>query len=279
MDAREIKEKIFLAVVVILSLAAVLPVFHVFLSVIWNGLGVIMKAGPRFLLDVPPAPNAGLGGIAPSLAGTLLLAVLSSLLGIPLSLFAAVFAVEFPDNPLAKGVRVLSKALLEIPSVVVGMLVYAILVVPMGRFSMLAGALALAIMMIPYVTTYVEQALEGVPFTYREAGFALGLSRPKVVFDIMVGIARRGILTGMLIGFAKVLGETAPLLFTLGRDRYNIPLGPLDYGDSISLLIFDYAQTPYANMHQVAWGAALVLTLMFLAVFLISRRFTEEVFL
>ncbi len=279
MDVREVKERVFLVLVVILSIAAVLPVFHVFLSVIWNGFGVIMEAGPNFLLDVPPAPNAGLGGIAPSLAGTLLLAVLSSLLGIPLSLFAAIFAVEFPDNPLAKMVRVLSKALLEIPSVVVGMLVYAILVVPMGRFSMLAGSLALAIMMIPYVTTYVEQALEGVPFTYREAGFALGLSRPKVVFEIMVGIARRGILTGMLIGFAKVLGETAPLLFTLGRDRYNIPLGPLDYGDSISLLIFDYAQTPYANMHQVAWGAALVLTVMFLIIFLISRKFTEEVFL
>ncbi len=279
MDARDLKEKIFLAGAVLLSLLAVLPVFHVLLSVIWNGLGVLMEAGPSFLTGVPPPPNGGLGGIAPSLAGTLLLAVLSSLLGIPLSLFAAIFAVEFPDNPLAKGVRVLSKALLEIPSVVVGMLIYAVVVVPMGRFSMLAGSLALAIMMIPYVTTYVEQALEGVPFTYREAGFALGLSRPRVVFDILVGIARRGILTGILIGFAKVLGETAPLLFTLGRDRYNVPLGPLDYGDSISLLIFDYAQTPYANMHRVAWGAALVLTALFLIIFLVSRRLTEEVFL
>lgn len=278
-DWRVVKERVFLAVVVILSLAAILPVFHVFFSVLYNGARVIMAAGLGFLTDVPPPPNAGLGGIAPSLVGTILLAVFSSLLGIPLSFFAAIFAVEFPNNPLSKGVRVLSKALLEIPSVVVGMLVYAILVVPMGRFSMLAGALALAIMMIPYVTTYVEQALEAVPFTYREAGFSLGMSRSRVVFEVLVGIARRGILTGVLIGFAKVLGETAPLLFTIGRDRYSIPLGPLDYGDSISLLIFDYVQTPYANMHEVAWGAAMVLTLMFLAIFLISRRFTKEVFL
>lgn len=279
MDAREIKEKIFLAVIIILSILAVLPVFHVLLSVLWNGFGVLWKAGLGFLTGVPPPPNGGLGGIAPSLVGTLMLAIMSSLFGIPLSILASVFAVEFPENPLAKGVRTLSKALLEIPSVVVGMLIYAIVVIPMGKFSMLAGSLALAVMMIPYVTTYVEQALEGVPFTYREAAFSLGFTRPRVVFRVVMGIARRGILTGVLIGFAKVMGETAPLLFTLGRDRYNLPLSPLDYGDSISLLIFDYVQTPYANMHQVAWGAALVLALFFLVVFLISRFFTKEVFL
>lgn len=279
MDVRELKDKIFLAGTIILSISAVLPVFHVLLSVLWNGFMVLWTAGLGFLTEVPPPPKDGLGGIAPSLVGTLMLAIMSSLLGIPLSIFAAILAVEFPDNPLAKGVRVLSKALLEIPSVVVGMLVYAILVIPMGRFSMLAGSLALAIMMIPYVTTYVEQALEGVPFMYREAAFSLGFTRPMVVFRVIMGIARRGILTGVLIGFAKVLGETAPLLFTIGRDRYNLPLSPLNYGDSISLLIFDYVQTPYANMHQVAWGAAAVLTLMFLTIFILSKALTEEVLL
>ncbi len=276
---RDLKEKIFLATVVILSMAAIFPVFHVFLSIIWNGASVLASDGLRFITDVPPAPKSGLGGIAPSLAGTLFLAFLSSLIGIPLSFFAAVFAVEFPDNVVARGVRTLSKALLEIPSVVVGMLIYVVLVLPIHSFSILAGSLALAIIMIPYVTTYVEQALEGVPFTYREAGFALGLSRPKVVFKILAGISRRGILTGVLIGFAKVMGETAPLLFTLGRDRLSLPLSPLDYGDSVSLLIFDFAQTPYRNFHQIAWGAAFVLMMIFLAIFLISRRYTKEVFL
>ncbi len=279
LEWRDLKEKVFLAMVVMLSIAAILPVFHVFLSIIWNGASVLASAGIRFLTDVPPPPKSGLGGIAPSLAGTLYLAFLSSLIGIPLSFFAAVFAVEFPDNLIARGVRILSKALLEIPSVVVGMLIYVVLVLPTHSFSILAGSLALAIIMIPYVTTYVEQALEGVPFTYREAGFALGLSRPKVVFKILAGIARRGILTGLLIGFAKVMGETAPLLFTLGRDRLSLPLSPFDYGDSISLLIFDFAQTPYRNFHQIAWGAAFVLMLIFLAIFLISRRYTKEVFL
>ncbi len=278
-DWRDLKEKAFLSIVIILSVAAILPVFHVFLSIVWNGAPVLASAGLRFLTDVPPPPKSGLGGIAPSLAGTLFLAFLSSIIGIPLSFLAAVFAVEFPDNFIARGVRTVSKALLEIPSVVVGMLIYVVIVLPTHSFSILAGSLALTIIMIPYVTTYVEQALEGVPFTYREAGFALGLSRPKVVFRILTGIARRGILTGILIGFAKVVGETAPLLFTLGRDRLSLPLSPLDHGDSISLLIFDFAQTPYRNFHQVAWGAALILVLIFLGIFLLSRRYAKEVFL
>ncbi len=277
MDARVFKEKVFLVVTILLALLAVLPVFHVLFTIFLRGGMALLEAGPSFLFDVPPAPGEGLGGIAPSLAGTLLLAFYSSIFGIPLSFFAAILAVEFPRNPVSKGVRVLSKALLEIPSVVVGMLVYAVLVVPMGQFSILAGAVALAIMMIPYVTTYVEEALESVPFTYREAGFSVGMLRSQVVFKVVVGIAKKGIMTGMLIGIAKVLGETAPLLFTLGRDRYSVPTNIFEYGDSISLLIFDYVQTPYANMHEVAWGAALVLTLMFLILFTLVKRYAGEV--
>ncbi len=277
MDARYLKERAFLIITVALAVIAVFPVFHVLFTILVRGGQTLLKAGPSFLLDVPPPPGKGLGGIAPSLAGTLMLAFYSSIAGIPLSFFAAILAVEFPRSLIAKGVRVLSKALLEIPSVVVGMLVYAIMVVPMGQFSILAGAVALAIMMIPYVTTYVEEALESVPFTYREAGFSVGMLRSQVVFKVVVGIAKRGILTGMLIGIAKVLGETAPLLFTLGRDRYSVPTNVFEYGDSISLLIFDYVQTPYANMHEVAWGAALVLTLMFLALFTLVKRYAGEV--
>ncbi|MEM0036613.1 MAG: phosphate ABC transporter permease PstA [Candidatus Korarchaeum sp.] len=276
---REVKEKAFIAISVFLAALAVLPIFHILFSVLCRGLPPILAAGMTFLTEAPPPPGRGIGGIGPSLVGTFMLALISSLVGVPLSFASALFSVEFPDNLISRGVRTLSKALLQIPSILVGMLIYMLIVIPMGRFSMLAGSLALAIMMIPYVTTYVEEALESVPKTYREAGYALGFSRTQVVFKVSVSIAKRGILTGVLIGFAKVTGETAPLLFTVGKQRQEVSLNPLGYSDSISLLIFDFVQTPYANWHEVAWGAALVLTSIFLAIFLISRSFTRRVVL
>ncbi|MCC6029891.1 MAG: phosphate ABC transporter permease PstA [Candidatus Korarchaeum sp.] len=278
-ELRELKEKLFLITSLSLAVLAILPIFHILLSIFYNGLPVLISAGIDFLVDSSPPPGRGLGGIGPSLVGTFMLALISSLIGIPLSFASALFFVEFPDNVISRGVRVLSKALLQIPSILVGMLVYTIMVVPMGKFSMLAGSLALAIMMIPYVTTYVEEALENVPKTYKEAGYALGLSRTKVVFKISVSIAKRGILTGVLMGFAKVTGETAPLLFTVGKQRQMISLDPLGYTDSISLLIFDFIQTPYANWHRVAWGSALILTSIFLLIFLAARSLTRRVVL
>ncbi len=278
-DVREVKEKAFIVISSLLAILAVLPIFHIIFSVLYRGIPPILAAGMGFLTEVPPPPGGGIGGIGPSLVGTFMLALTSSLIGAPLSFASALFSVEFPDNPISKGVRTLSKALLQIPSILVGMLVYTLVVVPMGRFSMLAGSVALAIMMIPYVTTYVEEALESVPKTYKEAGYSLGFSRTQVVFKISVSIAKRGILTGLLMGFAKVTGETAPLLFTVGKQRQEISLDPLGYSDSISLLIFDFIQTPYANWHEVAWGAALVLTSIFLTIFLMSRSLTRRVVL
>jgi len=278
-ELREVKEKLFLITSLLLAVLAILPIFHILLSIFYRGLSVLISAGASFLVDPPPPPGRGLGGIGPSLVGTFMLAFISSLIGVPLSFFSALFAVEFPDNIISRGVRILSKALLQIPSILVGMLVYTIMVVPMGKFSMLAGSLALAIMMIPYVTTYVEEALENVPKTYREAGYALGLSRTKVVFKISVSIAKRGILTGILMGFAKVTGETAPLLFTVGKQRQLVSIDPLGYTDSISLLIFDFIQTPYDNWHKVAWGSATILTSIFLLIFLATRSLTKRVVL
>lgn len=276
---REFKEKAFIAISTSLAVLAVLPIFHILFSVVYRGLPIVLEVGTSFLTEAPPPPGRGVGGIGPSLVGTFMLSLMSSLIGVPLSFASALFSVEFPENLISRGVRALSKALLQIPSILVGMLVYTLVVVPMGSFSMLAGSLALAIMMIPYVTTYVEEALESVPKTYREAGYSLGFSRTQVVFKVSVSIAKRGILTGVLMGFAKVTGETAPLLFTVGKQRREIPLNPLGYSDSVSLLIFDFVQTPYANWREMAWGAALVLTSVFLTIFLISRSFARRIVL
>jgi len=167
--------------------------------------------------------------------------------------------------------------MMEFPTILVGLFVMQILVIPMGSYSALAGALALAVVMMPYVAVYTEEALRGIPPTYREAAFSLGLTRFKVVFRVLVGMARKGILTGVLIGVAKVAGETAPLLFTAGGSS-RIYFAGLDKPiGAIPLLIYNLVQQPYENYHEIAWGAAFLLMLIFLAIFLPIRLSLKEV--
>ncbi len=280
-DVRRIKEKAFIAAIVALTMVAVAPLFHIIASVAIKGSKAVIEAGPSFILDTPAPPGASYtGGIGPALLGSAWLGVLSALLGIPLALFTAVFIVEFRDSKLGRAARIFTNSLLEVPTVLIGMLVYVVIVVPMGGYSILAGAIALAIVMLPYTVSYVERALDGVPRTYREAGFSIGMTRSQVVFRVVMGIARRGVLAGILIGIAKAIGETAPLLFTVGSARNNYPTSPgdvLEPGDAVPLLIYQFAQSPFDNWHDLAWGAALVLTLIVLLVFIAMRVVVREV--
>ncbi|GAB6148620.1 phosphate ABC transporter permease PstA [Stetteria hydrogenophila] len=265
------------ALVLALAVAAVLPLLHLVAEALVRGGSVIARAGVKFFTETPPPPGDRVYGILTSLTGSLELAALSTLIGIPPAFMAALLAVEFPSSIPGRIVRVLSRSLLEVPTVLVGMFIYAVLVVPLGKPSILAGSLALALVMLPYVTTYVESALRSVPPTYREAGYAIGMTRAQTAFKVVVPIARRGIMTGFILGLAKALGETAPLLFTLGRARVELNLNPLGPGDAIPLLIYDYAMAPYENMRQVAWGAALVLILILLAIQAAARLAVREV--
>lgn len=280
-DVRRIKERIFIAITVALALAAVAPLLHILATVAVKGGGVVLREGTSFFTDPPAYPGAEeAGGVGPALLGTLWLGLVTSMIGVPLALLTAVYIVEYSGSPLARAAKVFTSSLLEVPTVLIGMLVFLVVVVPMGRYSLLAGSLALAIVMLPYTVSYVERALEGVPRTYREAGYSLGMTRAQVVFQVVMGIAARGVAAGVLIGVAKVLAETAPLLFTIGSARGNYPTGPqslLEPGDALPLLIFQFAQTPYQNWQDLAWGAAFILTLLILAVFAVMRLMFREV--
>jgi len=188
--------------------------------------------------------------------------------------------VEFRDNRLAQITKVFTHSLLEIPTVLIGMLVFLTIVVPTGRYSLLAGSMALVIVMLPYTVSYLERALDEIPRTYREAGYSIGMTRRDVVFRVVVGIAKPGIAVGLLIGVAKAISETAPLLFTIGGARGYYPVSAADLGepgDAIPLLIFQFIQSPYQNWHDLAWGAAFVLTLLVLAAFGLVKLFVREV--
>lgn len=274
---RRVKEKLFLISIAFATFLVVLPLFHILLSVFANGLPVLLKGGLSFLTDVLAPPGNGFGGIGPAIVGSFILTFLASLIGLPIAILTGVYAYEYPRSFVGRGVRTLLLIMMEFPTILVGLFVMNILVIPMGRFSALAGALALAIVMMPYVAVYTEQALKEIPFIYREGAFSLGLSRVAVVFRVLMKMARKGIMTGILIGIAKVAGETAPLLFTAGGSS-RIYFAGIDYPiGAIPLLIYNLVQQPYENYHEIAWGASLVLMIIFLIIFLPVRLSIREV--
>ncbi len=277
MRGRLIKEKLFLGAIAVLTFLTILPLFHIIFSVAVEGLPVLMKGGLNFLTGILAPPGDGLGGIGPAIIGTFVLTVLASLMGLPIAILTGIYAAEYPNSLLGRATKTLLLIMMEFPTILVGLFVMQLLVIPMGSYSAIAGALSLAIIMMPYVAVYTEEALKSVPTKYREGAFALGLTRAKVVFRVLMGLARKGILTGVLIGMAKVAGETAPLLFTAGGSSriyfagLNRPIG------AIPLLIYDLVQQPYSNYHEIAWGASLLLLVIFLAIFLPIRLSLKEV--
>ncbi len=274
---REVKEKLFLCGIAIMTGLTVLQLFHIIYSVAVEGLPVLLRGGLEFLSGTLAAPGEGLGGIGPAILGTFILTALASLIGLPIAVMTGVYAAEYPESIMGRLTRTLLTIMMEFPTILIGLFVMQILVIPMGSYSAIAGALALALVMMPYVAVYTEEAFRNVPFTYREAAFGLGLTRFKVVFRVLAGMAKKGIVTGMLIGMAKVAGETAPLLFTSGGAN-RIYFAGLDRPiGAIPLLIYNLVQQPYENYHEIAWGASLVLLLIFLAIFLPLRLSLKEV--
>lgn len=274
---REVKEKVFLLGIAALTALTVLPLFHIIYSIVAMGMPVLMKGGLEFLTGTLAAPGEGLGGIGPAILGTFILTFLASLIGLPVAVMTGVYAAEYPESLLGRMTRTLLTIMMEFPTILVGLFVMQVVVIPMGSYSAIAGALALAIVMMPYVAVYTEEAFRNIPFTYREAAFSLGLSRFKVVFRVLAGMARKGVVTGMLIGMAKVAGETAPLLFTAGGSSRIYFAGLEKPVGAVPLLIYNLVQQPYENYHEIAWGAAFVLLLIFLAIFLPLRLSLKEV--
>ncbi|RLF92329.1 phosphate ABC transporter permease PtsA [Thermococci archaeon] len=269
---RKGKEILFILVISILTFVGILPLFHIIVTVFMNGLPVILERGFTFLTG-----TLGEGGIGPAIAGTFILIFLSSLIGLPVALLVGIYAYEYPDSKIGRATKTLLQIMLEFPTILVGVFAMSVIAIPMGTYSAFAGAFALAIILMPYVAVYTQEAMRQIPFTYREASFGLGLSRMKVIFKILVPLAKRGILTGVLIGMAKVAGETAPLLFTAGGLYQSYPTSITKPVGAVPLLIYTLVQSPSKADHAMAWGASLVLLLIFLLIFIPVRLSLREV--
>lgn len=269
---RKGKEIAFTISITILTFLGILPLFHIIATVFVNGLPVITKDSFTFLTG-----TFSNGGIGPAIAGTFILIFLSSLIGLPVALLVGVYAYEYPNSIIGKATETLLQIMLEFPTILVGVFAMSIIAIPMGTYSAFAGAFALAIILMPYVAVYTQEAMRQIPFTYREASFGLGLSKIKVIFRVLVPLSKRGILTGVLIGMAKVAGETAPLLFTIGGLYESYPVSVTKPVGAVPLLIYTLVQSPSKGNHRIAWGASLILLLIFLLIFIPIRVSLKEV--
>ena len=271
-NVRKLKEKLFLFLISALTVLMFSPLFHIIYSVFKNGIHVILSRRITFITG-----RLSDGGIGPAIIGTFILVFLASLIGLPVAFLVGIYAYEYPESTLGKATKSLLQIMLEFPTILVGVFIMQMLVVPMGTYSALAGALSLAIIMMPYVAVYTHEAMRQIPFEYRDAAFSLGLTRVKAVFRVLVPMAKRGILTGVLIGIAKVAGETAPLLFTVGGSYQTYQIGITKPVGAIPLLIYTLIQSPAKEYHEMAWGASLILLLIFLGIFIPVRLSLREV--
>jgi len=215
------------------------------------------------------------GGIRNLLLGQLILSLLASIIAIPIGILAGIFIREYGNNYYAKVIRTLNEVMLSAPSIVIGAFIYGVVVIPMGKASGIAGILALAVMMIPIVLTTTDSMLSLVPKELREAGIALGARKSKVIIDIILRAAKTGIITGILLAFARIFGETAPLLFTSETSNYfNFNL--TTSFPSITVSIYDLANEPSKKSQEIAWAASFVLTIVVLIINLISKIFQKR---
>lgn len=258
------------AAAVVLGLCALVAVFFLLVIlgyVVYKGASAIDWA---FLTGLPkPAGEAG-GGIANALVGSVLIVLVATLMAVPLGIGSAIFLSEFPNQRLGRGVRFLADILTGVPSIVVGLVAYSLVVVPLHSFSGLSGSVALAFIMVPIVLISAHEALRLVPTNLREAGLALGLPRWRTILRIVLPASSRALLTGLVLALARALGETAPLLFTgFGNRFWNLDMmKPIA---AVPLVIYRYAVGPYDDWHRQAWAAAFVLVVVILMASILTR--------
>ncbi len=239
----------------------------ILLDVFSKGIGAINW---KFFTELPTPPGISGGGLANAMLGTVIITVLATILGVPLGILAGTYLSEFGRNRLGEIIRFLTNTFVSAPSIVIGVFVYAVMVVPLGNFSGLAGGISLAIIMLPVVTRTTEEMLRLVPDSMREAALALGAPYWHMVWKVAYRSAGAGMMTGIILAIARVSGETAPLLFTALNSPYW-PNGIMQPMANLTVTIFNYAMSPYEDWQVQAWGGSLLIALTVLVMNIAAR--------
>ena len=259
---RLLVDKLVTIFTIVCVIAAIVPLASILLEVIKNGISAISF---EFLTQTQGSIGSGSGGIAPAIQGTIIVVGLAAAIATPVGVLTGIYLSEFAkEGAFSNAVRFFNDVLTGLPSIVVGIVGYVVIVLAIGSFSVLAGALSLSIIMMPIVVRVTEETLKVVPYSLREAGHSLGLSKAKITLFIVLPTAKDGILTGIVIAISRIAGETAPLIMTiLGTSLFFTGItGPVD---ALPLRIWRLASQPYESAHAFGWGSALILILMILA--------------
>jgi phosphate transport system permease protein len=269
---RRLISNVMTGLAVLSVLIALVPLALVLFFVVSQGVQAI---NVDFFTRMPTPVGETGGGMANAIVGTLMLCGIGALLAIPIGVLSGIYIAEYPGSRMAATVRFAADTLNGVPSIVIGIFVYAIAVLPVKHFSALAGGLALGVMMIPIITRTTEELLRLVPMSLREGALALGATRGRAVMTVVLPAALPGIVTGIVLALARIAGETAPLLFTAFNNRFwstslNEPIG------SLTVQVYTYAIAPYDDWHRQAWAGALVLVLMILACSILARFATRR---
>jgi phosphate transport system permease protein len=263
-------------VIVVLSGAAVLlalvPLALILFYVVTQGITSLNVA---FFTHLPAPVGEPGGGMANAIVGSLMVTGLGALFAIPIGLIAGIYAAEYKGTKLASMTRFAADTLNGVPSIVIGLFAYSVVVLPLQQFSALAGGFAIGLMMLPLVMRTTEELLLLVPHSLREGALALGATRARAVVTVVVPAALPGILTGILLALARVAGETAPLLFTAFNNRF-FSTDPRQPVSTLTVQVFTYATSPYEDWHRQAWAGALVLVTMVLTCSLVARFATAR---
>jgi len=269
---RRIVSRIAVTLCALSVVIALIPLAFILFFVISRGAQALNL---EFFTQLPHPVGEPGGGMANAIVGTLMLSGLGGLAAIPLGIMSGIYMSEYAESRFASAVRFAADTLNGVPSIVIGVFVYGIAVLPMRQFSMLAGSIALGIMMIPIIARTTEELLRLVPQTLREGALALGATRGRAMLTVVLPAALPGIITGVILALARIAGETAPLLFTSFNNRFwnTNPLQPVA---SLTVQIFTYASSPYEDWHRQAWAGALVLVAIVLICSLLARTATRS---
>jgi len=269
---RKIINNIMILIMIISTLIILVPLINIFIYVFLKGISSI---NINFFTKLPMPVGEPNGGMANAIVGSIILIILSSMWAIPVGILGGIYLAEFGNNKLGTIIRFTADVLSGVPSIVIGIFAYIVIVLPMKNFSAISGAFALGIIMIPTIMRTTEEMINLVPHTLREASLALGITRFRTTISIVLKTALNGIITGIILSVARISGETAPLLFTAFGNRFwhegiNKPIAALP------LQIFAYAISPYEDWHKQAWAGALVLIAMIFLASFISRRILKS---
>ncbi len=269
---RTTKNKLFLFFVVLFAVFCIFPLFLIIFYLMKQGISAINW---DFLFHLPKPVGEKGGGISNALIGTVMLIITASIISIPLGIAAGIYLSEFRKKKLSYYVRLSVDVLQGIPSIVIGIIAYLWIVKVVGTFSALSGGVALGIMMLPLVVKSTEETLKLIPYSLKEASLSLGVPYSKTILKVILPSGLSGILTGILISIARIAGETAPLLFTaFGSPFMNLNIfKPIN---SLPLLIYNYASSPYPEWHKLAWGASFILIVFVFLLNLVTKGVTKR---